>query len=266
MNDQSKGLSLDDIRRKIDACDDAMLDQLANRFELSEMVKFLKQSDPKSNSLPLRPAREMSILRRLIDKAAKKKLNPELLVRLWPVIISESSLVQAPVTIHVSKRVYGSVAQRQRIRDYFGAMAIEECRDEAQALLQVNDAACDICIVETESEWVDPFIAGHAGTAKVMCALPVLRGADDPDAPKLLVIGHAPQEATGDDETIVVSKGALPRDFSPVPLWQAKSGEYRIAAIPGFLDISDQPFASLIRSNPKLGLRLIGRYPSAITL
>jgi chorismate mutase len=264
MNDQAPGLTLDDIRRKIDACDDSIVELLAQRFQFVEQVKFLKRTAPGGNQLPLRPAREMAILRRIVGMSTKKKLSPELLVRLWPMIISQASQIQSPVTIHVPKRLYASVAQRQRIRDYFAAMPVEECRDESQALVQVNSNPSDICIVETESGWADPYLQGHAGTAQVIGALPVIRSKDDNTSPKLLVIGHAPQEATGDDETIVISNGALPRAFSPMPLWQAKSGDYRISALPGFLAPSDQPFVSLTRSNPTLGLRLVGRYPSAI--
>jgi chorismate mutase len=263
MNTLAPGLTLDDIRRKIDACDDAMLEALAKRFELVEHVKALKKAAPTGNTLPLRPAREMSILRRLVDAAEAKNLSPELLVRLWPVIIAQASQQQSPVTIHVAKRLYGSVPQRLRIRDYFAVMPVEECRDEAQALFEVNTNPNDICIVETDSDWVEPFMQGRAGKAHVMGALPTLRSMDE-TMPKLLIIGHAPLDATGDDETIVVTKGALPRDFALSPLWQIKNGDYRIAALPGFLEAHDQPLASLTRSNPTLGLRVAGRYPSPI--
>ena len=59
---------------------------------------------------------------------------------------------------------------RLRIRDYFGAIPVEEYRDEAQALMQVNTSPGDICIVETDSPWADAFAEGKAGHARVVAA------------------------------------------------------------------------------------------------
>jgi chorismate mutase len=259
------GLALDDIRRKIDACDDDLLRALSRRFGLIEHVKALKKVQDKEMGLPLRPAREFAILRRLAEGAVKEGLNPKLLVRLWPLIIAEASMMQAPFTIHVPKKVFGSVSHRLRIRDYYGDVPVEECKDEAQALFQVNANPNDICIVETEGSWAEAFVAGQAGQAQVMSVLPVVQE-NGAAMPKLLVIAQAPQDATGDDETLVISKGALPRDFSPSPLWQVKSGDYRVSALPGFLSSAEQPFVGLVRSNPTLGLRLAGRYPSPLEI
>jgi chorismate mutase len=256
---QQPDMQLRLIRARIDSCDNRMLDILAERFKLVEDVKALKSKAPVS--LPLRPAREQEILRRLVGKAKAANLSPELLVRLWPLIISQASQIQAPVTIHVAKKLFQNISLRMRIRDYYGVMPVEDCKDEAQAMLQVDMSRGDICIVETESPWVEPFVRGGAGAAQVIATLPVLR---EGDAPKLLVIGHATPVATGDDETLLISKGALPRAFSPTPLWQAKSGDYRISALPGFLSANEQPFVGLTRSNAALGLKVVGHYPSPI--
>ncbi len=259
-----QALSLDDIRRKIDACDDGIIEILAMRFGFVDQVRQAKLADPKHlASLPLRPAREAQILRRIIAKAKQENLSPDLLVRLWPQIISEASQMQAPVTIHVPKKIHMSVAHRLRIRDYFGSMPVEESRDELQAMIQVDSNPADICIVETESNWAESFVNGRAGKAQVMAVLPPVT---DHPLPKLLVIGHAPQDASGSDQTLVISKGALPRAFTPQAIWQAKSGVYKISALPGFLAAEQAPLASLHRSNPLLGLRVAGRYPAAIEL
>jgi chorismate mutase / prephenate dehydratase len=259
------GPALEDIRRRIDAVDTAILKALAQRFDLVQHVKALKQAQKQSPGSPLRPAREMEILHRLTSMAAELNLNPALVVRLWPMIIADATQSQSPVTIHVGRKLHQSIAQRMRIRDYYGAMPVEECKDEAQALYQVQANSGDICIVETDSAWAEHLAAGQAGDAQVIAALPVLRGVDQA-MPRLLVIGVSPAEPTGDDETLVISKGALPRAFSVTPLWHCKSGDYRVSALPGFLSVQEQPFISLIRSNPPLGLKLVGRYPSALEL
>lgn len=247
---------LDDIRREMDAIDDGLMNLLERRFAASEHVRTIKSRNGSLASSPYRPAREAAILRRLLGRP-KSLVPADLLVRLWRVILTGSTQSQAPVTIHVSKHLNSSMGLRLRIRDYFGAIPVEEYRDEAQALLQVNTSPGDICIVETNSPWADAFAEGKAGLARVVACLPFLR---DDTIPKLLVFGHSTSEPTGDDETLMVSDGKLPRDFLPAPLWQLKVGTRRVSCLPGFLSDHEIPLVSLIRTNPLLGLKVAGRY------
>jgi chorismate mutase / prephenate dehydratase len=249
---------LEDIRREIDAIDDGLMTLLERRFAASEHVRAIKSKTGALAASPFRPAREAAIMRRLLGRA-ESLVSPDLMVRLWRVILTGSTQSQAPVTIHVSKHLNGTMGHRLRIRDYFGSIPVEECRDEAQALMQVNTSAGDICIVETGSPWVDAFVDGKAGQAQIIASLPFLSG---DDTPALLVFGHSAAEPTGDDETIVVSEGKLPRDFAPVPLWQMKFGTRRLSCLPGFLSDHESPLAGLARTNPQIGLKIAGRYPS----
>ncbi len=251
------GLTLDDVRREIDAIDDTLLELLARRFAMVDHVKALKQSLAAAGS-PLRPAREASVLRRLVTNGAAAGLNPDLLVRLWPAIFSEATRIQNPVTIHVSKRLSQTIGNRLRIRDYFPLMQVEECRDEAQAILEVDANANDICIVECDAPWIAPWRAS-ATKARVMAALPFL--ADEPQ-PRLLVLGHAPAEPSGEDETLIATNGSLPREFQLKPRWQVKSGDFRLTALNGFLSEKESPLLGLIRANGSLGLKIVGRYPA----
>jgi chorismate mutase len=250
--------ALASIRREIDDIDEGLLALLERRFAATERVRALKPP----NGSPMRPAREAEILRKLLSQPGSN-LTHDLVLRFWRAIVSQSTLNQAPVTIHVSRRLNASIGLRLRIRDYFGAMPVEECRDEAQALLQINATPADLCIVETDGPWVDPFIEGKAGNAQVIGVLPFLR--DDPE-PKLLIFGHARAEATGDDETLIVSDGQLPRDFAPRPLWQMKAGQRRLSCLPGFLSEHESPLISLAKSNASLNLKVAGRYPSAMAV
>ncbi len=252
--------SLEDARLAIDSIDDHIIELLQHRFSLTQQVKSLKSGEAASWPTPLRPAREMSILRRVLEQA-DNSLGPELLVRLWRVIFTESTLKQSAINIHVGKKLAQAMGHRLCIRDHFGRIAVEECRDDAQAMVQVNANPSDICIVETASNWIEPYLEGRAGKAQVIGYLPVLK--DEP-TPKLLVLGVAPAAATGEDETLVISKGNLPRDFSVQPLWQVKTGIYRLSSLAGFYSEHESPLVSLARSNPGLGLKVAGRYASAI--
>jgi chorismate mutase / prephenate dehydratase len=224
-------------------------------------VRGLKQSEPSGWPLPLRPSREAAILRRLVARAKLGGLAPDLMVRLWRSILNESTAKQAPITLHVSRHLNANLAHRLRLRDYFGPMLVEEYRDEAQALLQIDGVGADLCIVETEQPWVEAFAAGNAGKAQVIASLPVLK---EGEVPKLLVIGQAPVEPTGQDETLVITEGKLPRDFALEPVWQVKIGSHRLSCLPGFVLEHESPLVGLMRSNVSLGLKVAGRYASAI--
>ncbi len=253
--------ALDALRRELDDLDDALLGLLAKRRDITQQVKSFKQVTAKSIMSPLRPAREAQIHRRVIELAKTQGVDPTFALSLWRNILTDSSLSQSAMTLHVSKRLSSTLGHRLRLRDHFPAMPVEEWKDEAQALTQVNVNPGDICVVETESPWIEACIAGKAGTAQIIGALPVIKGEI---APQLLVFGNAPTEPSGHDETLLITEGNLPRDFALQPLWQVKSGPWRLSALAGFHSEHESPLVGLTRSNISLGLKLAGRYPSAI--
>lgn len=254
------GPALQALRQELDDLDDALLALLAKRFAITAQVKSFKRATHTTSTSPLRPAREAQILQRLLARAKIDGLNRDMVLRIWRTILSQSSFEQAPITIHVAKKTAAGIATRLRLRDHFPTLPIEEWRDEAQAMMQVNAGPGDICVVETDGAWVEAFAAGQAGTAQVIGALPVVSEAA---MPNLLIIGNAPQEATGRDETLLITQGNLPRDFPVQPLWQVKSGAYRLSALAGFFSEHESPLVGLGRSNKSLGLVVAGRYPSA---
>ncbi len=245
---------LETIRKEIDRIDDGILDLLAQRFALVEQVKAAKQS--LDIQMPLRPAREAEVLRRLVGKARVLGLNPKLLVRLWPAIFCDASLRQSAVTLHVGQKSFASVALLTIIRDYFPFMKVEEQTDDAVAIATAHAAVGDVAIVATEGNWLPALLQGKA---RVMAALPFL---SDAGKPELLVIGQAAAQGSSSDETLIATAGGLPRDFALKPKWQALQGEHVITALPGFLSEKEPPLHALIRVNGRLGLKVIGRYPS----
>jgi chorismate mutase / prephenate dehydratase len=255
--------ALDALRRELDDVDDALLALVAKRLTLTRQVKSLKQVTVKATGSPLRPAREAQIHRRIVQAAVAQGVEPGLALRLWRAILTDSSLGQAPVTLHVSKRLSATLGHRLRLREHFPAMPVEEWKDETTALLQVNINPGDIAVVETDSPWVDACVAGKAGSAHIIGALPVLK---DEMVPQLLIFGAAPAEATGHDETLLITQGNLPRDFAIQPIWQMKSGPWRLSALAGFYAEDESPLVGLSRSNVSLGLKVAGRYPSALEI
>jgi chorismate mutase / prephenate dehydratase len=253
--------SLEDIRREIDGLDDQIVDLLAKRFDVTSHVLGLKKQSIQIWPSPLRPTREALILRRLVGRAKETRVSPELLVRLWRGILNDSTRKQQELTLHVSKHLNNNLGHRLALRDYFGAMKVEEYRDEAQALFQIDSEPQDLCVIETGQNWVEAFLNGAAGKAQVIASLPAIK---DEAAPQLLIFGNAPVEPTGEDETLVITEGKLPRDFAPQPLWQMKVGAHRLSSLPGFLTEHEGPLVGLTRSNASLGLKIAGRFASAI--
>jgi chorismate mutase len=244
------------IRQEIDRIDDGILHLLAQRFALVEKVKAAKVS--LDIQLPLRPAREAEVLRRLIGKAQGLGLNPELLVRLWPAIFCDASLRQSEVILQVGKSVLASAELHPLIRDYFPLMRVEEQADDAAAIAAAHVGNGHVAIVATEGSWLDKLLQGKA---RVMAALPFLAVAEKPE---LLVIGQSVAQGSSSDETLIATTGGLPRDFALKPKWQVMQGDHVITALPGFLSEKEPPLHALIRVNGRLGLKVIGRYPAPL--
>ena len=229
--------ALDDIRREIDAIDDGIVDLLERRIAASGKVRNQKSNTGTLATSPIRPAREAAIMRRILARGAKK-IPPDLLLRLWRIILTSSTLAQASVTVHVVSTL--SLTQRLDIAVHFGAMPVKEHATLADAMMAVSRNFGDICVVETTSPWADAFMAGQPGAARIIGVLPPLR--QNP-MPELLILGHAQAVETGDDECIMVGKAGSSA------LWRAKSGAHEIFGL---------------RGSAQSSLTLAGRFPKPL--
>ena len=95
---------LEIARQDIDTIDDKLVDLLAQRFAVTARIRAAKAGEAQPWPLPLRPAREAQIMRRVIAAGKDNALNPQLMVRLWRAIINQSSLNQSSITVHVRDR------------------------------------------------------------------------------------------------------------------------------------------------------------------
>lgn len=245
--------TLDAIRREIDSIDDQILDLLERRFAATGRVKATKAGDGSIASSPLRPAREAAMLRRLIGKRGGA-VSPELLVRLWRVILSASTQSQAPVTLHVDEVPGHDLGTRLLLGQHFCGLQVEVHRSPAFALEAVRRSRGDLAIMATSSNWAQGVSPVVPGSPRVIGTLPVI---SDGSPPQLLVFGYAEPQKSGDDETLILSPGPAPHP--PGALWQAFSGAFTLTGLPGFLDGEDPQLRDLISSLP--GAFVAGRYP-----
>lgn len=245
--------SLEDIRREIDKIDDDLLGLLIRRFDASARVRATKKTDGSIASSPLRPGREAAMLRRLIA-ASDGKVPPDALVRLWRVILSASTQVQAPVTIHVGAEAAGNPALSIRITEHFSGMNRQLHPDVASCLSALLVRPGDLAVTELTAPWAEWIAAQPVHQPiSVVATLPVIAGSQ---VPELLVFGHADPQPCGFDETIVISSDDTASGSKSLR-WQARSGGWYVCGLSGFLNSGD------LRNFGK-GAILAGRCPTSI--
>jgi chorismate mutase len=254
--------SLEDARQEIDDIDLQILSLLEQRFNASRLIRHIKAREPGNGTVsPVRPARESAILRRLLERASGS-VPPAVVVQIWRRIISASTLLQAPAVVRCPQALFADPEMRSQMRDHFGTIPVSAVPDEESAVRAVRDRPAEVAVVPIGGYWVQPFLDRLGGDAAVIGVLPSL---SDGSPPTAAVIGHAPAERTGADETLVATSGRLPRDFVPAPLWDVQSEDgHRLTSLPGFLSESEHPLIGLRRSNDLLALTVVGRYPSPL--
>lgn len=256
MTAPSPDTALDAIRREIDLIDDQILELLERRFAATQRVKATKANDGSIASSPFRPAREAAMMRRLLAQRGAA-VSPDVLVRLWRVILSASTELQAPVTLHVDEVIGKDSDIRLLIGQHFCGMKLAVHGSPAAALDTLRTARGDLAIIASRSGWATAFSPAEEGCPRVIGTLPVLTGGNPP---ALLVFGHAEPQPSGDDETLVLCPGDAVVG-SPA-LWQVVSGRNTLVSLPGFLGADDPLLREFVARFP--GAAVAGRCPRPI--
>lgn len=196
--------NLEDLRTAIDRIDNAVVDLLLERMAIVEAVGHRKRADP-TNRLPVRPAREAQIIRRLVARA-QDKFPPTALSRMWHELLAATSAAQQPFKIAV-------MASHPSIwdlaRDQFGSMTpAERVETPQQALRQLADDNAQFAVLPTPSEsehWWRSFARQLNETPfRVIGRLPLVPANHHTIERSAVVIGNVPFEASGDDLTMVM--------------------------------------------------------------
>ena len=80
------GLELSELRDHLDTLDNTIIDNLAERFQITAGVGDYKK---RHDLPPFDASREDAIYAKIRLKAAEKGVDPELLVSIWELIITE---------------------------------------------------------------------------------------------------------------------------------------------------------------------------------
>jgi chorismate mutase len=129
------GRALDALRREVDALDDALLELVERRLDLSLKIANLKGKD--EGRLKLRPRREAGIVARLTARA--RIATPELIAQVWRELMSHSLQAQAHTEL-VLCAALAPDSLRDQVRERFGwaapivwAETPEDALDKAKA-------------------------------------------------------------------------------------------------------------------------------------
>lgn len=254
---------LSGIRQEIDSIDEQIVELLCARFAASEKVRLAKTSSLLAGGMPYRPGREAVILRRLVE-IADGRVPVGVIERVWRTVISASILAQADVRIVTVSEVMTDARYRQAIDLFSSLVPIEKAGSLKAALGALADYEQVLVVVPMKLDWRG--ILDQTGDGPRARVVAVLAAGSDKPARSLAVLGHALSEPTGEDETLLVTTGKLPRDFVPKPIWHLKlADDVHLTSLPGYLEISEQPLVGL-KGNSGLGLKIAGRYPSAMEL
>jgi chorismate mutase len=260
--DQQATIAVDlkEVRQDIDEIDDQLMALLARRFDLVAQVRLAKLALDEDDPMPLRPAREAMILRRLIENN-NTRVPDQLILKLWRNIICQSTLSQSPVQINVTTELLEIPAAHRALADHFIDFPLKPYAKIKMALNAAARSGTELCAVDAGAKWID-----HLNDEKfqgIGAILTIPFEEDDGTPRNMIILGCVPGEPTGQDETLVVTQGRLPRDFVPAPLWEAKTKDgHNLTSLPGYLDTSDSPLIGLTTNNPNLALKVMGRYPS----
>jgi len=199
-----KPLSLDDLRRRIDAIDDQLQDLLIQRAEVVEAIGGLKKTD---HTPPLRPGREAQLLRRLVARHHGRFPRP-MLVRIWRELLSGMLAMQTDFQVAVyapgNQAGYWDLA-----RDHYGShtpMIAYRAPGEVVGAVSEGRALLGVLPMPVQGGgemWWRLLIANDASKPRVIARLPFSgRGNARADGDDALVIARIEPEASGGDRSL----------------------------------------------------------------
>lgn len=256
--------SVESIRREIDRLDDGILSLVAERLRLGEGIAQAKPA-----GLPIRPGREITMLRRLIG-AAPAHVERDLIVEIWRSLISANVRRQGSIDIVVGGGRGDATRLYDIARRHFGSRARIQHVGEPQMALQKAAERPDDCVAVTPwptapgvGSWWPALSESRFARLHLIAGLPVAGGpGDDPEA--CMFAATNPEEG-GSDVTLILAfdpHHRVQRALKEAGLEGkelARSEPRIILRIEGFVAAGD-PRAAALASNGLEGVRVIGSY------
>ncbi|ABS63201.1 chorismate mutase [Parvibaculum lavamentivorans DS-1] len=282
--------ALAEVRKEIDALDDALHDLLMKRTELVVEVAEAKaraaSAAGEGSFVAFRPAREAQVLRRLAERH-RGSLPVRVIFRLWREIIAAMTRIQGPFRVDVFGGQDGSALSFWDLaRSYYGSSTPMELHDNARDVLRrvVQDRSVVGILPEpgthAAADWWVMFAAGGQSEARVVACLPFIDVAEGENHVRALVVAQTGFEPTGDDTSLVaissseslsdsrVTSLVAAAGFSGQRIADAKladgpSSHIYLISMPFHVAEDDKRLAAL-EGGPILEARLLGGYANPI--
>jgi chorismate mutase len=256
-------VSLEEVRKRIDAIDAELLRLVDERAGLARDVAAAKAAAGDAGKFGLRPGREAQLLRKLL-KAQRKAASPSLIVRIWRELIGDSLATQGPFRLAVwGGRDAARTVELARLR--FGAAPplsqVGKPEEALAAARQTGGVA--VLGLAADSPWWGRLLAEPK--LKVFAALPCLAAWGPLGA---LAVAEVEVEPTGDDRTFWVTdapgpaaaiEDAMSRDGVAATLL-VEAGGLKLFKLAGYYQADD---ARLKRAPGKLS-GVIGAAPAPL--
>jgi chorismate mutase/prephenate dehydratase len=281
--------SLADIRKEIDAIDDALQDLLMQRTALVVKVAEAKAQAARVAGeirfVPFRPSREAQVLRRLA-KRQKGRLSVGVVLGIWREIISAMTRLQGDFRVELFAP-RDSMKYWDLARFYAGSatpLTLRETPADVLARVAADPAVIGILPEPGEFEggdWWSWLAEGKLASVRVAAHLPLIERGAAEHGPGAFVVSQAPFEASGDDTSLViVTAQSSVGEAKPVGLL-AKAGftdshvramrradgsglVVHLIAIAGHVDADDARFAALLSDSAIEAVTHIGGYANPL--
>jgi len=280
--DRDAGTSgeLEDVRREIDAIDDAMLDLLRRRFGAVARVKAIKGLDAGAKGPAFRPAREAQVIRRLVE-AGKGAVPAGTVAKIWFELMASATQMQAPLRLHLVTTLRRA-QHRDLIRYHAGpdVEIVAHVRPE-DALQAVAESSADMALWPVDDgsgalSYVEQRFLGALTNEgldglRINARLPFMANALRASA---YVVGKAPYEASGDDTTMIAvatsadeaSRLVTAAGFAQAATVLRGEAPWSLIALAGYAGPEDERFGRLAEDAAVDGWRYLGGFANPITL
>jgi chorismate mutase/prephenate dehydratase len=266
MNDQSPpGSPLETIRAEIDGIDKTLLSLLAERLRAAEKLAGLK---PPEHGLPIRPGREVALLRRLVAEAPAP-LEREFVVELWRAMISASLRRQRVIDVVVGGGRGDPTRLFDIARRHFGARTRIKDLGEPQAALQKAAENPETVVAVTwwpaapgVGAWWPALSERRFHNLHIIAGLPVLGATDEPEA---AVFAASPNEEAGNDVSVLLAfdpHHRLQRALNESGFTGKEIGRAEprvLVRVDGFIAVND-PRAEALEAKGLDSVRVLGSY------
>jgi chorismate mutase-like protein len=167
--------SLSDLRREIDAIDDALHDLIMRRAEIAAKVRAAKGNEG-GGDVFLRPGREAAVLRRLVDRH-RGSFPRRTLVRLWREIFAVIVSMQGRFSLAVWMPENGANLL-ELARDHYGSHTPATVhQSQGQVTQEVMEGRATVGVLplpaaEDALAWWTQLLSDVPGTPRVVSRLP----------------------------------------------------------------------------------------------